>query len=106
MKGLSKVTFFLDPKLHEDLKIRIYYDGFGNLSQFFRACVVSYLEKDDRFMEFLDAYKVNEKLQSKAQVSKSIKLRAAGDDLMKKMGISDEEIENIFDLIEEEIPEL
>ena len=57
MSELSKVTFFLDPKLHEDLKIRIYYDNFGNLSEFFRGCVVSYLEKNNQFMEFLDAYK-------------------------------------------------
>jgi len=57
-------------------------------------------------MDFLDAYKINEKLQSKAQVNKSIKLRNSGADLMKKLGISEDEIENIFDLIEEEIPEL
>ena len=106
MKDLSTVTFFLDPKLHEDLKTRIHYDGFSNLSQFFRGCVVSYLEKDDRFMDFLDAYKINEKLQSKAQVNKSIKLRNSGADLMKKLGISEDEIENIFDILEQSNPDL
>jgi|TARA_R110002020_G_scaffold6878_12_gene29202 hypothetical protein len=106
MSELSKVTFFLDPKLHEDLKIRIYYDNFGNLSEFFRGCVVSYLEKNNQFMEFLDAYKIDEKLQSKAQVSKSARLRKKGASLMEKLGITEEEVENIFDLIEEEIPEL
>ena len=106
MTNLNKVTFFLDPKLHEDFKIRIHYDNFGNFSEFFRGCVVSYLEKNEEFMKFLDAYKINESLQSKAQVNKSAKLRNKGNFLMKKLGITEEEIENIFDLIEEEIPEL
>ena len=106
MRDPIKATFFLDPKLHEDLKIRIYYDGFSNQSAFFRACVVSYLEKDDKFMEFLDAYRGNESLQSKAQIKKSRQLRKSGSETMKKLGLSPDEVENIFDLIEEEIPDL
>jgi hypothetical protein len=106
MRDLIKVTFFLDPKYHEDLKIRIYYDGFKSQSDFFRACVVSYLEKEEKFMNFLDEYKINEKLQSKAKVAKSKRLREEGEQMMKKLAVSEKDIENIFDLIEEEIPEL
>ena len=106
MKDLAAVTFFLHPRLHEDLKIRLHYDGFRSQSDFFRACVISYLEKDKEFMQFLDGYKVNEKLQSKVAVHRSMKLREEGKDLMKKLGITEEDVENIFDLIEEEIPEL
>jgi len=106
MKNRSAVTFYLNSRLHEDLKIRLHYDGFNTQSNFFRACVVSYLEKDEKFMKFLDHYKINEKLQSKANIRKSVKLRETGQGLMKKLGIDDEEIENIFDLIEEELPDL
>jgi len=106
MRELIKATFFLDPKLHEDLKIRIYYDGFKTQSDFFRACIVSYLEKDENFMKFLDSYKLNDSLQSKAQIRKSQRLRNTGAETMKKLGLSADEIENIFDLIEEEIPDL
>jgi hypothetical protein len=106
MKDLAKITFFLDPRLHEDLRIRIHYDGFKTQSEFFRACVISYLEKNQEFTTFVDYYKQSEKLQSKANIKKSIKLRMRGEDLMKKLRITEEEVENIFDLIEEEIPEL
>jgi len=106
MKDLAKVTFFIDPRLHEDLRIRIHYDGFKTQSEFFRACVVAYLEKNREFAAFIDCYKQSEKLQSKANIKKSIKLREDGENLMKKLGITEEEVENIFDLIEEEIPEL
>jgi len=105
MRELIKATVFLDPKLHEDLKIRIYYDGFKSQSEFIRACVVSYLSGDTKFMEFLDAYRQNEKLQSKAQIRKSAALRRSGEELIEKMGLSDDEIENIFDLLEEEKPD-
>ena len=84
----------------------MHYDGFRTQSEFFRACVIAYVEKNEKFMEFLDFYKEDEKIQSKANIKKSRRLRQEGQDLMKRLGITEEDVENIFDLIEEEIPEL
>jgi hypothetical protein len=33
-------------------------------------------------------------------------MREEGKDLMKRLGITEDDVENIFDLIEEEMPEL
>tara|TARA_Y100000034_G_scaffold73672_1_gene88607 strand:+ start:501 stop:821 length:321 start_codon:yes stop_codon:yes gene_type:complete len=106
MKNLASVSFFLHPRLHEELKIRMHYDGFKTQSEFFRGCVIAYLEKNEKFMDFLDFYKQDEKIQSKANIKKSRRLRQEGQNLMKSLGITEEDVENIFDLIEEEIPEL
>ena len=106
MKDLASVAFFLHPRLHEELKIRMHYDGFKTQSEFFRACATAYVEKEETFMKFIDFYKGDQKLQSKANIKKSAKLRESGKDLMKILGITDEYVENIFDLIGEEIPEL
>ena len=106
MKDLASVAFFLHPRLHEDFKIRMYYDGFKTQSEFFRACVTAYLEKNEEMMRFIDFYKTNESLQSKAQIKKSARLRKDGDNLMKRLGLTTEDVENIFDLIEEEMPDL
>ena len=106
MKDLASVSFFLHPRLHEELKIRMHYDGFKTQSEFFRGCVIAYLEKNEKFMDFLDFYKQDEKIQSKANIKKSRRLRQEGQNLMKSLGITEEDVENIFDLIEEEIPEL
>ena len=57
-------------------------------------------------MEFLDFYKGDQKLQSKANIKKSSRLRQNGKDLMKNLGITDDDVENIFDLIQEEMPDL
>ena len=102
----SKLTFFLNSKLHENLKIRLYYDQIKTQSEFFRCCVESYLERDPFFMEFLDDYKMNKKVQSRTRTLKSKKLRKNGEELMEKLALTDKEVQNIFDILEEELPEL
>ena len=86
--------------------MRLYYDQIKTQSEFFRYCVESYLEQSPLFMEFLDDYKINKKIQSKNRVTKSRKLRAAGQQLMRDLALSEEEVKNIFDILEEELPEL
>jgi uncharacterized protein YjiS (DUF1127 family) len=57
-------------------------------------------------MEFLDDYKITKRVQSKKRTTASRKLRDKGDQLMKDLALSDEDIENIFDVLEEDLPEL
>ena len=102
----SKLTFFLDSKLHENLKIRLHYDQIKTQSEFFRYCVESYLSQDHLFMQFLDDYKIKKKVQSKRRATQSQKLRNKGNKLLQDLALTEEEVENIFDLLEEELPEL
>ena len=105
-EGHSILSFSLDSKLHENLKIRLFYDEIKTQSEFFRYCVESYLSQDKLFMEFLDDYKINKKVQSKNRSTKSRQLRASGDKLLQDLALTEEEIENIFDILEEDLPEL
>ena len=100
------MSFSLNSKLHENLKIRLYYDQIKTQSEFFRYCVESYLSQDPLFMAFLDDYKINKKVQSKKRTNKSRKLRERGEQMLKELALTEEEIENIFDILEEELPEL
>tara|TARA_R100000005_G_scaffold87174_1_gene56323 strand:- start:732 stop:1064 length:333 start_codon:yes stop_codon:yes gene_type:complete len=102
----SILSFSLNSKLHEELKIRLYYDEISTQSEFFRYCVESYLSQDPLFMTFLDDYKINKKVQSKRRVTKSRQLRASGENLLRDMSLTDDDIQNIFDILEEELPEL
>ena len=102
----SILSFSLNSKLHENLKIRLYYDQIKTQSEFFRYCVESYLDQDELFMAFLDDYKVNKKVQSKKRVSKSRKLRNKGAKTLHDLALTDDDIENIFDLLEEDLPQL
>tara|TARA_R100000664_G_C2656274_1_gene74573 strand:- start:1 stop:333 length:333 start_codon:yes stop_codon:yes gene_type:complete len=105
-EGHSVLSFSLDSKLHENLKIRLFYDEIKTQSEFFRYCVESYLAQDPLFVAFLEDYKINKKVQSKTRVLKSRKLREDGEKLLQDLALSEEDIENIFDILEEELPEL
>ena len=105
-EGHSILSFSLDSKLHENLKIRLFYDEIKTQSEFFRYCVESYLSQNKLFMEFLDDYKINKKVQSKKRVTKSRKLREDGEKMLQELALTEEDIENIFDILEEDLPEL
>ena len=92
----SILSFSLNAKLHENLKIRLFYDEIKTQSEFFRYCVESYLSHD----------KINKKVQSKKRVTKSRKLRDTGEKMLRDLSLTAGDIENIFDILEEELPEL
>ena len=102
----STLSFSLNAKLHENLKIRLFYDEIKTQSEFFRYCVESYLEQTPLFMAFLDDYKINKKIQSKVRTLKSKKLREKGDKLMEELALTEKDIQNIFDILEEDLPEV
>ena len=57
-------------------------------------------------MAFLDEYKINNKVQAKRRVLKSKKLREKGEKLMEELALTSDDIQNIFDILEEDLPEL
>ena len=71
-------------------------------SQFFRGLITGYIEQDERIVSFFDEIK-NQSLKRK---TKSNKLRKSGKELISSTGFSDDQIDDIFDLIAEEHPEL
>ncbi len=104
--GHSILSFSLDAKLHENLKIRLFYDEVKTQSEFFRYCVESYLSQDPLFMTFFDDYKINKRVQSKTRVTKSRNLRETGEKMMEELALTEADIEQIFDILQEELPEL
>jgi hypothetical protein len=57
-------------------------------------------------MNFITGVQEGKSIHSKQKRAKSKKLEEEGENLMKKLGLREEEIENIFDLLEEEHPDL
>jgi hypothetical protein len=103
-----KVVFYDTTKRHADLRIRLDYDGFTQ-SEFFRVMVTGYLEKDPRVTDYIHDYKAEKKLfrkQGKTSLKKTKALYAEGEETKKKFGLDEDTIESIFDLLEEEHPEL
>jgi len=97
----KKIVLTENDHRHAQLIIRLKHDDLRQ-SEFFRACIKGYLEQDERILSFLDEIKT----QSLKKKAKSKKLRASGKQLAHDGGFSDKQLDDLFDLIAEEHPDL
>ena len=109
----KKFMFYDTGKRQADLRIRLRYDGM-NQSHFFRVMISGYLEKNEligfegatALVDYLDNYKKQHQIQSVPKRQKSMKLLEKGKKNEKDFGLTDVDVESIFDIIAEEHPDL
>lgn len=101
----KKMMFWESPKRQADLKIRLGLDGFTQ-SHFFRAVITGYLEKNEHIVNYIDEYK--EKHTTQGAVKRSVIRRNLknAQEIKKQFSLDENEVEDIFDIIAEEFPEL
>tara|TARA_R110000824_G_scaffold220663_1_gene407826 strand:- start:2843 stop:3190 length:348 start_codon:yes stop_codon:yes gene_type:complete len=104
-RNRKKFMFYDTEKSQVDLRIRLKYDGL-NQSQFFRAMISGYLENDERILEFVDEFKKKYTIQGKEKRRSNKKLVKDGRMIKKKFLLDSSDVENIFDIIAEEHPDL
>ena len=102
---IKKIVFYDSDKRHADLKVRLKYDCLKQ-SEFFRLLIESYLSKDHRILSVVDDYKGQKSKQSKAKRSKISELYKKAEKVKGDFALGGEDIENIFDLLEKEHPDL
>tara|TARA_B100001123_G_scaffold74689_1_gene84111 strand:+ start:7124 stop:7453 length:330 start_codon:yes stop_codon:yes gene_type:complete len=100
-KMTKRVVFTVNDHVHAKFLVKLKYAGFKQ-SQFFRLIMDAYIDEDDNFLAFIDKIKP----QSQKHKNKSKKLRLAGTKIANDMGLNEGEIENIFDILEQEFPDL
>ncbi len=101
----KKIMFYETEKRQADFRIRLRYDGM-NQSHFFRAMITGYLEKDPDLLSYLDTHKAKHQVQGIKKRDSNRRMYNAGEEIKKQFGLDDNEIENIFDMIAEEHPDL
>lgn len=97
----KKIMFYDSEFRQAKLKIRCEFDGLSQ-SQFFRMMVTGYIENDDRVHSFLEECKEKYQIQGQQKRKKVQESRRNVDLVESKFALKEEEIENIFDLIETE----
>jgi len=101
----KRISFMDTDKRSADLMIRLKHDGLTK-TKFFRELLTGYLERDHTIVDFVERVKESSGLQSKKQ-SKIVKdAEEKGQENKRKFGLDDKEIENIFDILEKELPDL
>jgi len=101
----KRIVFESTTNKHAQLKIRLQYDSMTQ-AEFFRCLIEGYLSKDNKILDYLQEYRLSKGKDSKRNAKYREKDMQKSNDLLKKFGIKDDELEDIFDLIEEEFPDL
>ena len=97
----KRVVFTENEHRHAKFILKLKHDGFKQ-SQFFRTVITAYVGDNPSFQSFLDEVTP----QATRLKKKTRKMRDRGSALLNDMCLSENDVENIFDLIEQEHPEL
>ena len=89
-------------KMHAELKARLKYDEIP-MTKFIRAYVLAYLDNDPFVLKFIKEFKEKNDIQNKTKRETTIKLINKGRDLKKVFNLEQNEIENIYDILESDI---
>ncbi len=101
----KKFMFYDTAKRQADLKIRLEYDGM-NHSSFFRAMITGYLEQAREILSYLDKYKASHQIQGKNKRDASKRIYNKSEQVKKQFALDNNDIQGIFDLLEQENPDL
>jgi|TARA_R110001583_G_scaffold8506_17_gene40647 hypothetical protein len=102
----EKLTVHVPQSQKAKLKIRLHHDGLTQAS-FLRGVVSAYLQEQEEFMHWFSSWlKTNSKIKGKLKHLDSQKLNQEGKEIEKKFGINDGDIDDIFDIIQQEFPDL
>lgn len=97
----KRIVFTENDHRHAQLVLKLKYLRLTQAA-FFRHVISGLIEDDPRILEFTNDIS----FKSKDKRLKSEKLQKIGAQKMRDFGLSEDDVEDIFDLIEEEGPEL
>lgn len=100
-KNLKRIVFTDTDHRHAQLVIKLKNDGMTQ-AKFFRSLITGYLDNNPTLTEFV---RQNGKL-SVQRKNKIHKLEEKGKKLVQELGLDEEQVEDIFDMIAEEFPDL
>lgn len=92
-------VFYCYEKESADLKIRLRYDGLQQ-SEFFRTILKMYVDKDPLMLEVVDKIKILKSTMGLKKINKASKDYQASRTILKELGISESDKQELFDVIE------
>lgn len=93
------ITIHISPKKYMDLLIKIRHENVG-WKRFFGLLIDGYVDDDPDLMRYVDRYMSS--IRSKTRTKKLEKEREKVEETIKIFGLDENEIEDIYDILEEE----
>lgn len=105
--SVKRVYFYMEAEQHMRMKIRLDHHGIG-VSEFVRAVTEGLIEKDSNIEGFMAEYrkKSKKKKHSKNKNKYSKRDLAKSETILEDLGLNGDDLEDIFDIIEESNPEI
>ena len=101
VENRKKFMFYDSEENQIKLKIRCNFDGLTQ-SQFFRMMIAGYIENDELVLTYIEECKEKYGVQGQQKRNKIDQLQKDKKNTEKKFSLKQNEIENIFDIIETE----
>ena len=102
----EKIVQFSDiDNRHAALRLRLHYDGLTQ-GQFFRALVSGYVDRDPDIVNFIEKVKENSEKYKPTLMKKRRRAYTKSKQIEKLFGLDEDDIENIFDMIQKEHEDL
>ena len=97
----KRIVFTENDNRHAQFMMKLREVGITQ-SKFFRLIITGFINNDDRLFQYI----LENSGQSKSKINKINKLKDKGKQIMHDLAFDDTEIQNIFDLIAEDHPDL
>ncbi len=103
-KNKKQICFESTAKLHADLKIRLHCDEI-KIKEFFNKLMEAYIDKNENILAFIEEIKKAKGI-SQARRNKTKKAHELRRRTIHQFALDQTEIEDIFDILEKEHPDL
>ena len=101
----TKVMFTVTERTKADFKLQLQYDSLTQV-KFFHSLMEGYIGKDPDLMVYINKFKKSNSIQNNQQRNKITTNLKKATETKNKFALGDEEVENIFDILEKEHPDL
>ena len=104
-KITKRIVFNVTDHEHAQLIIRLRHNSLTQ-SEFFKAIIEAVNANDEHMVSFISNYASKKQKLNKNRIKKNNKLLKIGQEKLADFSLSEDEVEDVFDLIAEEFPEL
>jgi hypothetical protein len=104
-KDAKRVRFYIKNDAHVRFKASLEKHQM-TMAEFLRACCNAVSDDNPAMINFIDHYKETSEKHSKRNRDIIKKDRQKGEALLEEFGIGDDDIQNLFDLIADQHPEI
>lgn len=102
---VKRIVFKVTDHEHAKLIVRLRHNALTQ-SEFFKAVIDAVNHDDELILSFIQQHISEKKKMNKERIAKTTKMIDKGKQAIKDFSLSDDEVEDVFDLIAEEFPEL